>query len=76
MKPLIKHIKSVFKIDPLLVTGYQKAADIRTLYHAEFRSCDNLDSIAAWWTANEYRPGFLFLFGNKIPPPRYIKLTK
>ena len=28
VEPLIEHIKDVFKIDPLLVTGYQKAAAI------------------------------------------------
>ena len=32
IEPLIEHLKSVFRIDPLRVRGYQKAAGIVTLY--------------------------------------------
>ena len=32
VEPLIEHIKGVFKIDPLPVRGYQKAAGLGTCY--------------------------------------------
>jgi hypothetical protein len=38
IEPLIEHIKDVFKIDPLPIRGYQKAAGIQYCYQYYIKS--------------------------------------